>query len=131
MIKNLYIKNYAIIKEVSINFEVGLNILTGETGSGKSIIIQTISILLGANFYKKNIRTDEEECIIGGLIRFNNEDFNIKRIINNKGTSKNFLNKRSVTVDKIKQISSYFIDLLFDIIGGFVGLIFMNKIKND
>ena len=52
MIKKLYIKNLAIIDEVCLEFENGLNIITGQTGSGKSIIINAIDLLLGSNFSK-------------------------------------------------------------------------------
>ena len=54
MLRTLYIKNLAIIEEISINFESGLNIITGETGSGKSLIIQAIQLLLGKNGPMKN-----------------------------------------------------------------------------
>ena len=50
MLKSIYIKNIAIIDELSVNFEKSLNIITGETGAGKSIIVNTIGLLLGERF---------------------------------------------------------------------------------
>ncbi len=55
MIEKLFIKNYLIIKEAEINFSSGLNILTGETGAGKSIILSAINLLLGNKFDIKQI----------------------------------------------------------------------------
>ena len=53
MLQKLYIKNLAIIEELLIDFESGLNIITGETGSGKSLIIQSIQLLLGKKITKE------------------------------------------------------------------------------
>ena len=50
MLHSLYIKNFAIIDEIRVNFEDGLNIITGETGAGKSLIIKAIQFLLGERF---------------------------------------------------------------------------------
>jgi DNA repair protein RecN (Recombination protein N) len=47
MLKTLFIKNYALIEELNVEFERGLNIITGETGAGKSIIIDALSLILG------------------------------------------------------------------------------------
>ena len=64
MIKSLYIKNLAIIDELEVHFENGLNIITGETGSGKSILVNAISYLLGGRFSKDHMRTDSKKTII-------------------------------------------------------------------
>ena len=64
MIKSLYIKNLAIIDELEVHFEDGLNVITGETGSGKSILVNAISYLLGGRFSKDHMRTDSQKTII-------------------------------------------------------------------
>ncbi len=64
MIKNLYIKNLALIDELEINFDKGLNILTGETGSGKSIIIGAIDLVFGARASKDLIKTGADKAFI-------------------------------------------------------------------
>lgn len=59
MLKNLHISNYALIDSLDIDFESGLNIITGETGAGKSIIIGALSMLLGGRADNKAIRHAE------------------------------------------------------------------------
>lgn len=63
MLKSLYLKNVALIKEAVIDFESGLNVLSGETGSGKSVIIDSINFVLGAKADKTMIRYGESECV--------------------------------------------------------------------
>ncbi|HCA21232.1 MAG TPA: DNA repair protein RecN, partial [Lachnospiraceae bacterium] len=76
MLINLHIKNLALIDELDIDFEKGLNILTGETGAGKSIIIGSIGIGLGGKFSRELLRDPEKE----GLVELT---FNIQDIIKN------------------------------------------------
>ncbi len=63
MLKSLYLKNIALIDEANIEFESGLNVLSGETGSGKSVIIDSINFVLGAKADKSMIRYGENECV--------------------------------------------------------------------
>ena len=67
MLKELSIKNFAIIDDLKIEFTKGLNLLTGETGSGKSIIIESLGIVLGGRSSKDLIRSGQEKCIIEAL----------------------------------------------------------------
>ncbi len=64
MLQELRIKNFAIIDELSLSFSKGLNILTGETGAGKSIILNAVHLLLGDKATEDMIRTSEEEAIV-------------------------------------------------------------------
>ncbi len=64
MIRNLYIKNFALIDELELSFDKGLNILTGETGSGKSIIIGAIDLAFGARAFKDVIKTGADKAYI-------------------------------------------------------------------
>ena len=64
MLESLYIKNFALIKEVNIDFKNHLNILTGETGSGKSILIDSINLALGKRATKDIIREGDNEVVI-------------------------------------------------------------------
>ena len=73
MLQKLYIKNLAIIEELLIDFESGLNIITGETGSGKSLIIQSIQLLLGRKITKEFLRTGADKLIIDGMFYYNKD----------------------------------------------------------
>ena len=64
MITSLYIKNVAVIKELNIDFNSGLCVLTGETGAGKSVIMDCIGILIGTSSIKGKIRYGEQNAII-------------------------------------------------------------------
>ena len=64
MLTNLYIENIAVIEKSNINFSGGLNVLTGETGAGKSIVIDAISAILGHRTSKEIIRTGAEKAYV-------------------------------------------------------------------
>lgn len=64
MLKTLYIKNYALIKDIQLNFENTFTTITGETGAGKSILLGALSLLLGSRADKDSLRDTKEKCII-------------------------------------------------------------------
>ena len=64
MLKQLYIKDFTIIDEVSINFHPGFSVITGETGAGKSIILGAIGLLLGHRADTAMVRQNAKKCII-------------------------------------------------------------------
>ncbi|MGC8839782.1 MAG: AAA family ATPase, partial [Anaerolineae bacterium] len=67
MLSELFVKDFAIIDELHLRFAPGLNILTGETGAGKSIIIDAVSLLLGARASQEVIRAGCEEARVEGI----------------------------------------------------------------
>ena len=69
LIQEIYIKNFAIIEEVQCTFEKGMTVLTGETGAGKSIIIDAVGLLIGERASLEMIRYDEEKSLIQGVFR--------------------------------------------------------------
>jgi len=111
MIKNLNIKNLAIIDELQINFSKGLNIITGETGSGKSIVINAIDLLLGAKFKKNLIRTGEKFCEIKGEFLNDSTHYFIKRKFFINGKSETSLNNNPISIKKLKNISIDLVDV--------------------
>lgn len=70
MLSTLKIQNYALLKDIEIDFTKGLNILTGETGAGKSIIIGAINTALGERGYLENIRTGEDKAVVEAVFDF-------------------------------------------------------------
>ena len=71
MLERLFIKNYLIIKEAELKFKKGLNILTGETGAGKTIIIDALSLILGERADYSIIKDNNDKLVIEGQFEFN------------------------------------------------------------
>src|SRR5205809_363618 len=66
MLQKLYIQNYAIIDEININFSENLNVITGETGAGKSILMGALSLILGERAESASLRDNNKKCIVEG-----------------------------------------------------------------
>lgn len=127
MLKSLYIKDYALIDLIEINFSKGLNIITGETGAGKSILIDAMSLLLGERASSEVVRKGAEKSIVEGifevgknnniekLCKENDIDFSdeliVRREISLKGTNRCFLNDSPVSLSLIKEIGDLLVDL--------------------
>ena len=71
MISKLFIQNYAIIDQLEIHFEQGLNIITGETGAGKSILMGALNLILGQRADSSILQDSQKKCIIEGLFKLN------------------------------------------------------------
>lgn len=117
MITNLHIKNIGIIDDIEINFNNGFNVLTGETGAGKSLIIDSLKIIAGGRFSKEMIRTNENHSLVEACIYYPNsslsEDGNIiiSREIFSNGRNTCKINGRLVTVSELKEIMRDIIDI--------------------
>lgn len=129
MIVELSINNFAIIDNVKINFEKGFNVLTGETGAGKSIIIEGISMILGQRANRNLIRSGEERAIIEGVfyledpVEINetleehgididpNNYLIITREIYNNGRTISRVNGRVVTLSVLNDITANLVDI--------------------
>ena len=117
MISNLHIKNIGIIDDIIVDFNEGLNILTGETGAGKTLIIDSLQIISGGRFSKDMIRKGADNCFIE-LCMFlpdneNSIDGNIiiTREINLNGRNLCKINGRMVTVNELKEFTKDLIDI--------------------
>ena len=97
MLASLYIKNLAIVDKLEISFESGLNIITGETGSGKSLIIKAIHLLMGKRFSSEMLRTGKDILEIEGTFIENDTKTVIKRIYRKSGKSNSYINGNSVS----------------------------------
>ncbi|TJX16272.1 DNA repair protein RecN [Tissierella creatinini] len=125
MLKELSIKNFAIIDDLKIEFTKGLNLLTGETGSGKSIIIEALGIVLGGRGNKDLIRTGSEKTIIEALffideglkgilseMDIEEEDFLIiTKEISRSSPSLSRINGRPVTINVLSSITAKLVDI--------------------
>ena len=74
MLIELNINNFALIQELSVEFGAGFNILSGETGAGKSILIDTIDYVLGGKFSKDQIRYGEDKTIVEAVFSIENDE---------------------------------------------------------
>ncbi len=86
MLTEINLKNYAIIESLKLNFKEGFNIITGETGTGKSIIVDAINIILGDRATSDLIRSGTEEAVIEAIFDLNGRD-DIKELLNSRGIS--------------------------------------------
>ncbi|MBR3697349.1 MAG: DNA repair protein RecN [Clostridia bacterium] len=117
MINTLHIKNIGIIDDLTINLNDGFNVLTGETGSGKTLIIDSLEILAGGRFSKDMIRNNEDYSFVElSLFLQNNslldeDNIIISREIHINGKNLCKINGRLVTVNELKEFMSHIIDI--------------------
>ncbi|HFR3539142.1 TPA: DNA repair protein RecN [Streptococcus suis] len=127
MLLEVSIKNFAIIEQVSLNFEKGMTILSGETGAGKSIIIDAMNLMLGARATTDVIRHGAAKAEIEGLFSFENsraleqilseqgievaDELIIRREILQNGRSVSRVNGQMVNLSVLKQIGQHLVDI--------------------
>ena len=127
MLQKLSIKNYAIIKQVEIEFHKGLNIITGETGAGKSILIGALGLVLGERADAKAIMNGEDKCVIESNFYikpyqlksfFTDSELDyddhciIRREITANGKSRAFINDTPVNLNQLKDLGNMLIDIV-------------------
>ena len=124
MLKTLRIKNLATIEDIEIEFNSGFSILTGETGAGKSIVIESIRLVLGEKASSDIIRTGKSETSVettfqihsktAGLDNFlykDEDNLYLQRKVPYKGNGKAYINGTLVPINKIRQLSFDFVDI--------------------
>ena len=127
MLKNIYIKNIVLIDEIKIDINSGLNVFTGETGAGKSILLGGLGLALGSRANFSLIGNNEDLAIVTAkfilkddhpvkkfLIRKNIEFENslvLKRTISNKGVSKAYINNSPVSLNELNQIGQTLVEV--------------------
>ncbi|MCT4614051.1 MAG: DNA repair protein RecN [Marinifilaceae bacterium] len=126
MIKSIYIKNYALISELDINFDSGFSVITGETGAGKSILLGAIGLAMGNRIDTSILKDKNHKCIIElslDISKYNYQnlfkeydlDYDqltiIRREILPNGKSRAYINDSPINIKNLKLISEYFIDI--------------------
>ena len=126
MLKNLSIKNYLLIDDLSVSFNNGFTVITGETGAGKSILVGGISLILGKRADLSVNRDKSKKCIIEGI--FDIGSFNLKSVFDENeldyetetilrreilvsGKSRAFINDSPVNLNQLSVIGSKIIDI--------------------
>ncbi len=124
MLKFLSIKNLSVIQSVALDFAEGLNIITGETGAGKSLIIQALKLLIGERFSRDMARDPDEKVIVEGVFDVSSLEFDeltveefdiedeiiVKRTIDPSGKSRAFVNGHIATLAQLSQILEGVVD---------------------
>ena len=127
MLIKLFIRNYAIIDEIDISFSSKLNIITGETGAGKSILVGALSLILGSRADSGVLLNKDKKCVIEGVFDIKRKDevkdylneaeldasdeLLIRREISSNGKSRAFVNDSPVNLDQLRNITSMLVDL--------------------
>ena len=127
MLQKIHIQNYAIIEEIEIDFSSKLNIITGETGAGKSIVVGALSLILGERADTSILLKNDKKCCIEGWFDvadntavqqfFQTQEFDysnelvLRREIATNGKSRAFINDTPATLQQLKQLASLLVDL--------------------
>src|SRR5579863_5680019 len=126
MLIHLSIKNYALIRQLELQPSAHLNVITGETGAGKSIMLGAIGLLLGNRADVKTLWNENEKCVIEGTFEisayhlkdiFEEENLDyadqavIRREISPGGKSRAFINDTPVTLEVMRKIGSKLMDI--------------------
>ena len=96
MIQRLFIKNFAIINELSLPLKNGLTVITGETGAGKSLILKSLGIILGANGDKTDVRSGEEKAIVEVELTIDGQETIMRRLISKGGRIRSFIDDEPI-----------------------------------
>ena len=107
MLKHLHIQNYALISHLDMDFADGFSVMTGETGSGKTIILGALALVLGARADSKAITDGEDKCIIEAEF----SDYIIRRELYANGKSRSFVDDSVVTLQELKVLANRLIDI--------------------
>ena len=126
MLKNISIRNYALIERVEVDFTSGFSVITGETGHGKSVFLGAVSMLLGQRSDVKAIRDGADKCIIEGCFDIsgfglepffeeNEMDYDdeciVRRELSANGRSRAFVNDSPIGVAQLKELGTKLIDI--------------------
>lgn len=111
MIRHIEIRNFAIIKEVILDFTDGLNIITGETGAGKSIVVEAVSLALGSRADTAFIRSGQDKATIQMIADYNGEKYIISREISANGKNICRINDRIVTLASLNSLCRKLADI--------------------
>src|SRR5580765_1190332 len=111
MLRFLRIEHLAVIDALEVEFQPGLNILTGETGAGKSMLVEALGLLLGGRASADLIRTGESQATVQAVFETNREELIVRREITAQGRSRAFVNDALVTASTLRDHTSGLVEL--------------------
>lgn len=129
MLQTLRVRNLALVEDVTVEFQPGLNVITGETGAGKSVIIGALGLLLGERADKTLIRSGADQCLAEAVFQLSDSEsvdaildevglppceggqLLVRRTLLANGTGKNFINDSSTTLQVLKRVGEHLVDM--------------------
>src|SRR5688572_20587076 len=112
MIRYLSIRNLAVIESASVEFEPSFNVLTGETGAGKSILVEAVGLLLGGRASQDLVRTGEDVATAEAIFDSDGEEIVVRREITAQGRSRAIISAALATAGALKDLSNRLVELL-------------------
>ncbi len=111
MLRYLSIQHLAVIERLEIEFDAGLTVLTGETGAGKSILVEAVGLLLGARASSDLVRTGEQTATIQAIFDAGGDDVIVRREITAQGRSRAFVNGALATAGALRDLASRLLEM--------------------
>jgi len=111
MLRFLRIRNLAVIAGLEVEFEPGFNVLTGETGAGKSILVEAVGLLLGVRASADLVRTGEAQATIEAIFEADERELIVRREISSQGRSRSFINGALATAAALRDLSARLVEL--------------------
>jgi len=111
MLRFLAVRHFAVIDALEVEFDPGLNVLTGETGAGKSILIEAVGLLLGGRASGDLVRTGEETASVQAIFESGGEELIVRREVTAQGRSRAFINGVLATAGALKDLSARLVEL--------------------
>jgi DNA repair protein RecN (Recombination protein N) len=111
VIRYLAIRNLAVIESVAVEFEHAFNVLTGETGAGKSILVEAVGLLLGGRASPDLVRTGEDVATIEAIFEDNGQEIAVRREITAQGRSRAFIGGAVATASALRELSERLVEL--------------------
>jgi len=111
MLRYLNIRNLAVIESLEVSFQPGLNVITGETGAGKSIVVGAVGLLLGDRASSDIVRTGEETAVVQAVFEYDGREVIVRREVTAQGRSRSFVDGQLVTAGSLKELGVSLVDL--------------------
>jgi len=111
MLRYLNIRNLAVIESLEVSFQPGLNVITGETGAGKSIVVGAVGLLLGDRASSDIVRTGEETAVVQAVFEHDGREIIVRREVTAQGRSRSFVDGQLVTAGSLKELGVSLVDL--------------------
>jgi len=111
MLRVLRIRNLAVIESVEVEFGSGFNVLTGETGTGKSIVVEAVGLLLGARASADLVRTGEPQATIEAVFDDDGRTLRVRREVTSQGRSRSFIDGAPASAGSLRELSARLVEL--------------------